>query len=100
DGIRDFHVTGVQTCALPIYTQAVTSFTSPDPATEGTLTLNPDGTFTFEAVAGFEGTLDIPYTVEDDGHPVATAGATLHLVVEGQIGRASGRERVEKEVVA
>src|SRR5690606_39451425 len=22
DGIRDFHVTGVQTCALPIYTEA------------------------------------------------------------------------------
>src|SRR5690606_40289748 len=26
DGIRDFHVTGVQTCALPIFTQ---SFTQP-----------------------------------------------------------------------
>src|SRR5690606_20551063 len=24
DGIRDFHVTGVQTCALPIYTLAIT----------------------------------------------------------------------------
>src|SRR5207302_4150672 len=23
DGIRDFHVTGVQTCALPIYTDAI-----------------------------------------------------------------------------
>src|SRR5690606_40679620 len=23
DGIRDFHVTGVQTCALPIYTDAL-----------------------------------------------------------------------------
>src|SRR5690606_40383443 len=25
DGIRDFHVTGVQTCALPIYSAAATS---------------------------------------------------------------------------
>src|SRR5690606_40122604 len=24
DGIRDFHVTGVQTCALPIYSAAIT----------------------------------------------------------------------------
>src|SRR5690606_40285635 len=23
DGIRDFHVTGVQTCALPIFTEAI-----------------------------------------------------------------------------
>src|SRR5690606_40923509 len=26
DGIRDFHVTGVQTCALPIYQELVFSF--------------------------------------------------------------------------
>src|SRR5690606_39647327 len=36
DGIRDFHVTGVQTCALPIYTY--------DFVTDGT---TPAGTHTF-----------------------------------------------------
>src|SRR5690606_24180722 len=29
DGIRDFHVTGVQTCALPIFVQLVSSCLSP-----------------------------------------------------------------------
>src|SRR5690606_40287011 len=31
DGIRDFHVTGVQTCALPIYDEAVTDPAAPVP---------------------------------------------------------------------
>src|SRR5690606_40294205 len=30
DGIRDFHVTGVQTCALPILTIATGTFTAVD----------------------------------------------------------------------
>src|SRR5690606_39473593 len=36
DGIRDFHVTGVQTCALPIYTRGVD-------ATVKLATAAPDG---------------------------------------------------------
>src|SRR5205823_11427571 len=51
DGIRDKLVTGVQTCALPIYQFApaqVTSFTGPIAAVDGggeiTLILKTDGT--------------------------------------------------------
>src|SRR5690606_40294206 len=36
DGIRDFHVTGVQTCALPIYTRrAVSDQPTADRPTDG-----------------------------------------------------------------
>src|SRR5690606_40316071 len=35
DGIRDFHVTGVQTCALPIYL-SLEAFERAAPATPGT----------------------------------------------------------------
>src|SRR5690606_40805871 len=31
DGIRDFHVTGVQTCALPISDAGMVAFTATDP---------------------------------------------------------------------
>src|SRR5690606_12048141 len=65
------------------HTQTVTGIGyTPDPVTEGTLTWHADGSFTFVAVAGFEGTLDIPYTVMDNGSPVATASATHHIVVQ------------------
>jgi hypothetical protein len=37
----------------------------PDPATEGTLALAEDGTFTFTPAAGFHGALDVPYTLDD-----------------------------------
>ncbi len=37
----------------------------PDPATEGTLVMNPDGTFTFNPATGWTGTLNIPYLLED-----------------------------------
>src|SRR5690606_40741196 len=38
DGIRDFHVTGVQTCALPISTSGIErrgAYTSPNPRISG-----------------------------------------------------------------
>src|SRR5690606_40289835 len=36
DGIRDFHVTGVQTCALPIWRRAPRSSSSPPRTTSST----------------------------------------------------------------
>src|SRR5207253_6743919 len=84
DGIRDGHVTGVQTCALPIYDVAIHRKVG-------------------ERVA------EIAYALEDevlggsvrcDGLVVATpAGSTgYNLANGGQIGRASCRERVESSV--
>src|SRR5690606_40410679 len=73
DGIRDFHVTGVQTCALPI----------------------SDGHGS--APGAFESSLDVqqvsgPYGGEE-GHPVDGDGDGGAVGV--QIGRASCRERGE-----
>src|SRR5690606_41067111 len=43
DGIRDFHVTGVQTCALPIFTAA-------QPATRSWIYSRPLWAFTYATV--------------------------------------------------
>jgi Bacterial Ig domain/Secretion system C-terminal sorting domain len=53
---------------------------------KGTLVLNADGTYTFTPIAGFSGTVDLPYTTCDDGTPQACANATLHIVVMPLIG--------------
>ncbi len=37
----------------------------PDPATEGTLVVQPDGTYVFVPAAGFIGTVTVPYTLDD-----------------------------------
>src|SRR5690606_40134462 len=44
-GIRDFHVTGVQTCALPIFLQVITSYSRiPAITTVATdITISPPG---------------------------------------------------------
>src|SRR5690606_41198004 len=41
DGIRDFHVTGVQTCALPIYPRLAASIFVPYEKFQGQYTLDP-----------------------------------------------------------
>src|SRR5690606_40727880 len=90
DGIRDFHVTGVQTCALPI-----------SPA--GT----PEAACDIPDEAGLEDVSN-PTTVVGDGTPEScTADAFIDAVARGgiitfdcgpdpvtKIGRASCRERV------
>ena len=48
---------------------------------KGTFVLNSDGSYTFTPIAGFSGTVDLPYTICDDGTPQACATATLHIVV-------------------
>jgi len=50
---------------------------------KGTLTLDNAGNYTFTALPGFAGTVDIPYTTCDSGAiPQACAGASLHIVVK------------------
>src|SRR5690606_40124691 len=74
DGIRDFHVTGVQTCALPI------------------LNARLGGTVRLEAGASlgrFEGTTE-------NERRLARLGLEVRPVTWAQIGRASCRERAER----
>jgi Bacterial Ig domain len=51
-------------------------------AGKGTYYINSDGTYSFTPIAGFTGTVDIPYTTCDTGNPQACASATLHVVVK------------------
>src|SRR5690606_39372836 len=92
DGIRAFHVTGVQTCALPISTAR-----DPQRATE------------LAAIPGVRvEALDITDAAQVDALPARLAGVTLDLLYinagiagpqDKEIGRASCRERVEVHVV-
>ncbi|RQO30169.1 hypothetical protein DBR32_11330 [Taibaiella sp. KBW10] len=49
---------------------------------KGSLVLNTNGSFTFTPVAGFIGTVDVPYTVCDNGSPSVCAKASLHILVK------------------
>src|SRR5690606_40438081 len=73
DGIRDFHVTGVQTCALPIYVPFTCDSSLPDSSSSGV-----PFTVAFSWASSTEmGSLSVPTT-----RPAP------------KIGRASCRERV------
>ena len=50
-------------------------------AGKGTLVLNSNGTFTFTPVSGFSGPVNFAYTTTDNGSPVATAKATIYILV-------------------
>ncbi|WP_164847907.1 Ig-like domain-containing protein, partial [Sandaracinomonas limnophila] len=52
------------------------------PSSTGTITFNPDGSYTFVPNSSFTGTVDIPYTVCDNSTPANCSTATLHIVVE------------------
>jgi hypothetical protein len=47
----------------------------------GTLVLNANGTYTFTPATDFHGSIDVPYTICDNGIPVACATAILHIDV-------------------
>src|SRR5690606_39395066 len=89
DGIRDFHVTGVQTCALPIFAARALRIAEDDWR---------------HAIAGVEG----PETWSTPAYramPIELAGIGITASLElwratgGQIGRASCRGRVDSPVV-
>jgi hypothetical protein len=52
-------------------------------ASAGTLTLNDDGTFSFEAIGGFIGEVTLQYSICDDGTPTACATANVTITVLG-----------------
>src|SRR5438046_7856269 len=77
DGIRDWSVTGVQTCALPILFEEKESL--------GTAEHHEH-----EGLGGAQAFLLLEHPLQGRAHH-----ETLGPVVQGEIGRASCRERVE-----
>ena len=61
-------------------TQTVTTTEPITVSGKGTVTIAPNGSYVFVPVSGFSGTVDFPYTVCDNGSPVACANATLHIL--------------------
>jgi gliding motility-associated-like protein len=57
--------------------------TGPTPS-QGTFTMNPDGTYTFTPAPGFSGPVDVVYEV-CGGTPVSCAKATLHILVQAPV---------------
>ncbi len=62
----------------PSATLSVTANTSP---AHGTVTVNPDGTFTYVPNAGFSGTDTFQYTIAGSNDPSQTASATVTITV-------------------
>src|SRR5690606_39992943 len=95
DGIRDFHVTGVQTCALPIYLRR--GMPAPlRPAGDG----GAHVAFQFRSGlagrrAGVDGKLDAA-VLRLRRAQVERERAHEMMPVGGKIGRASGKEREKK----
>ncbi|PVW16333.1 DUF7507 domain-containing protein [Marixanthomonas spongiae] len=58
---------------------AITPISGP---TNGTLSINADGSFTYTPNAGYIGTDQFVYGVEDDGFPVATDVATVYISID------------------
>src|SRR5256885_9715685 len=103
DGIRDYKVTGVQTCALPIC-MALRTARHVMTLQQGSLDLTLRSPAAGELVAAFAPVGAAGMPAGDDGsRPAASVEASAAsgkgpsrpriLIVEG-IGRASGRERV------
>src|SRR5690606_40962525 len=90
DGIRDFHVTGVQTCALPILGRIDVLVNCAGIAT-GERILGREGP---HGLASFRRTLDINLTGTFNVMRLAAAEMARNDGPE-QIGRASWKERVE-----
>src|SRR5207302_4240029 len=95
DGIRDFHVTGVQTCALPI------SYIPPNSTTpvEKTFTLNTTVTVMFSPAVTI-GKEPSVLSFDFNAAQSLTFDSAGNVTGINQIGRASCRERVETMVGA
>src|SRR5690606_40056936 len=93
DGIRDFHLTGVQTCALPISTR--THETEGKHTQPGHMVMEPS----LLTVPGPNGTPTRPAFRTTQQHPNGVSHALLpslpaRIVALREIGRASCREGV------
>src|SRR5690606_40603865 len=100
--IRDFHVTGVQTCALPIFGRPVEGELLDTRSHRGIVSYDPTelvvsvraGT----PLAELEAALDAAGQMLPCEPPHFGPGATVGGMIE--IGRASCRERVQRSVCA
>jgi CshA-type fibril repeat protein len=52
---------------------------------KGQFTLDANGNFTFTPIAGYIGTVDIPYKTNDDNINPAKAMATLYILIKGNV---------------
>src|SRR5690606_40189244 len=95
DGIRDFHVTGVQTCALPIFRPATRS-SSPSPARAGVPAPTPPPAPRIPPSAPARR----PALPDHAPARRPTGAASRTGSARNQIGRASCRERVQVSDVA
>jgi VCBS repeat-containing protein len=71
-------LTGDSDPSDPSATLSVTANTTPG---HGTVTVNPDGTFTYLPAAGFSGTDTFQYTIAGSNAPSKTATATVTITV-------------------
>src|SRR5690606_40295633 len=94
DGIRDFHVTGVQTCALPISHGASAACTGAAPSVGPCHAPPPWG----PPEVGRSPAAPLPSDAGTGEHPSTRQHRPRHRIRE--IGRASCRERVWSSVVA
>src|SRR5690606_40778111 len=90
DGIRVFHVTGVQTCALPIFIQKVEGIAASKNATASQIALA-------WVLAKGDDMIPIPGTKREKYLIENLDAIKINLTPEEKIGRASCRERGEEE---
>src|SRR5690606_39980476 len=95
DGIRDFHVTGVQTCALPIFPVLVFAGTL-DPATPAVDAYQTIRFLDNATLVEVEGAAHAPMGLDACTRGIATA----FIDAPGKIGRASCREGVQHALAA
>src|SRR5690606_41196849 len=95
-GIRDFHVTGVQTCALPISACVLPSFSARANCPKRSSSLLKLGLRLFHSLRICTGQLgDLLNDTVDDARVLVQQLAVVLPAELRQNGRASGREKVE-----
>src|SRR5690606_39283763 len=100
DGIRDFHVTGVQTCALPISRGAGPGGALDDVVDPPVPPRAPDGGRPAAHPGPGGGRRLLPGGGHPRTHPVAGRAAVPPTTAAPEIGRASCRERAQSPTAA